>query len=169
MSAAVTNSSLSCTEVLGSSSYEDCKAHTDSTGTLHYYWYPDDSSVQYLHESFPQISPLDGVTDEHFINWMRTAGLPSFRKLYGKIDSDFKAGDSLAFDLTLNFEVTSYGGSKSLVITNLGATGSKSTALGNSYIVIGTLSLAVGVMFALKRLIKPRPLGDIRELSWNSY
>ena len=29
---------------------------------------------------------------EHFIVWMRTAGLPNFRKLWGKIDTDLKAG-----------------------------------------------------------------------------
>lgn len=28
------------------------------------------------------------VTNEHFIVWMRTAGLPNFRKLYGKFESD---------------------------------------------------------------------------------
>ena len=28
------------------------------------------------------------MTDEHFIVWMRTAGLPNFRKLWGKIEED---------------------------------------------------------------------------------
>lgn len=169
VSSVVANSSLSCTAVLGDD-YSDCRTYSDpSDGLLYYYWYPDDDSVQYLHESFPQISPIAGVTDEHFINWMRTAGLPSFRKLYGKIDSDFSAGDTLAFDLVLNFEVSSYEGSKTLVVTNLGVTGTKSDALGNSYIAFGVVSLLVGFVLAMKRIIKPRPLGDIRELSWNSY
>ena len=64
-----------------------------------------------------------GVENEHFINWMRTAGLPNFRKLYGKIDSDFAQGDVLSFNLTLNFEVASYSGSKSLIVTTLGYNG----------------------------------------------
>ena len=29
---------------------------------------------------------------EHFIVWMRTAGLPNFRKLYGKVTEDLKKG-----------------------------------------------------------------------------
>lgn len=33
------------------------------------------------------------VTDEHFIVWMRTAGLPKFRKLWGRIDVDMAPGD----------------------------------------------------------------------------
>ncbi len=165
----VHNLSQSCSEVLGAG-HSDCRRFVDPQLTTHYYWYPDDEAVQYLHETFPDtISPLEGVTSEHFINWMRTAGLPSFRKLYGKIDGDFRAGDQITFDLTLNYEVLSFGGTKSLVITNLGVTGTKSTALSGLFVVMGSVSLTIGVLFALKRLVKPRPLGDIRELSWNSY
>lgn len=31
--------------------------------------------------------------DEHFIIWMRTAGLPNFKKLWGKIEIDLQPGD----------------------------------------------------------------------------
>jgi hypothetical protein len=32
--------------------------------------------------------PPDLKADEHFQNWMRTAGLPTFTKLYGRNDQD---------------------------------------------------------------------------------
>jgi LEM3 (ligand-effect modulator 3) family / CDC50 family len=137
----------------------------------YYYWYPDDNSTQYLYESFGNIvNPIDGIQNEHFINWMRTAGLPEFRKYYGKIDYDFVAGDSLTFNITTNYEVQSFGGAKSLVITQLTEFGSKNAGIGKSYLAVGCINLIVGILFLSKRWIRPRPLGDIRQLDWgNSY
>jgi len=168
VSAEVTNTSATCEDTLGSD-YSDCHTYIDSAdNATYYYWYPDDDSVQYLHESYPEIvSPLEGVQNEHFIVWMRTAGLPYFRKLHGKIDSDFVAGQNVTFNVELNFEVNSFGGSKSLVLTTLAEFGGKNIALGRSYLIIGGISLFVGIVFALKRIIKPRPLGDIRQLQWS--
>jgi hypothetical protein len=62
-----------------------CQDYTDpKTGKKYLYYYPQDSTVQYLYESYPNhISPIVGVTDEHFKVWMRPAALPRFRKLYG--------------------------------------------------------------------------------------
>ena len=160
--------SVPCKSVLGGDySESDCGQYTDTDGTMYYYYYPDDDSVQYLYESFPDnISPIDGVTDEHFISWMRTAGLSTFRKLYGKIDTDISSGDALIFNITTNFVVSTYGGTKALVVTTLDENGSKTYALGNSYIITGSVSLFVGAVFALKRLLAPRKLGDVTVLNW---
>ena len=106
-----------------------------------------------------QISPLEGVTNEHFIVWMRTAPLPKFRKLYGRIHQSFKKGDTLNFKINANFEVRSFNGEKALVITNAGLLGSKNPALGIAFIVIGCLSLLLAVVFLMKESYSPRKLG----------
>lgn len=165
------NASLTCPEVLGHG-YTNCGRYTVTTaGNLvnqtYYYWYPDDENVQYLHESFPNVvSPLDGVKNEHFVNWMRTAGLPQFRKLYGIISKDVNKGDVIVFDIITNYEVASFSGSKKIILTTLADFGNRNYALGNSAIIIGAASLAVGILFATKRVFSPRSLGDIRVLNW---
>ena len=40
------------------------------------------------------------MSDEHFIVWMRTAALPTFRNLYGRIEHDLMAPATITFDVT---------------------------------------------------------------------
>lgn len=147
----------------------ECKLYNDTAkGQLYLFYYPDDDDVQYLYESYPlQISPIDGVTDEHFKVWMRVAALPTFRKLYGKIDHDFKDGDKIVFNVEANFEVDSFDGSKSIVISNLGEFGGQNPYLGVAYVVVGCISLMFALLFLLKQAIAPRAVADPSLLHWN--
>lgn len=147
-----------------------CKYYRSGNGTLYRYYYPSDDKVTYLYETYPlQISPIEGVTNEHFMVWMRTAALPNFRKLYGKIEStsDFLKGTKLAFMINNNFEVLSFGGSKSIVISTIGPLGGQNPYLGVAYIVVGSLALLFGVLFGLKQIVSPRPVGDPSLLPWH--
>ena len=155
-----------CVDVLGPG-YTGCGVHKTDQNVTYYYWYPNNDNVQYLYESFPEVvSPIEGVKNEHFVNWMRTAGLPQFRKLYGIIKADILAGETLAFTIQTNYEVASFKGTKSIVVTTLADFGNQNFALGNTAIVIGTMSLAIGIIFTIKRVVSPRTLGDIRVLKW---
>lgn len=130
----------------------DCDYYYDHKKDQAYlFYYPRNDQVQYLYESYPnQISPIDGVEDEHFIVWMRTAGLPNFRKLYGTIEGDLHPGDKLVFDIVANYEVHSFDSSKSLILTNLGEFGGKNIVTGQSYMTVGIFALTLGCAMFVK-------------------
>eukprot|EP01038_Epipyxis_sp_PR26KG_P009453 gene9453-12737_t len=163
----VSDSSVSCSSA---GLPDTCKYYNDTkTNTEYLYYYPNDASTQYLYETYPnQISPIDGVEDEHFKVWMRTASLSTFRKLYGRIHHDFKKGDKLVFQISANFEVDSFDGSKSLVISSKGEFGGKNPFLGIAYIVVGFISLLFALLFLSKQLINPRAVADASLLHWNN-
>lgn len=130
------------------------------------YFYPNDDTTQYLYETYPMISPIKGVTDEHFVVWMRVASFPKFRKLYGYFENDFKEGDSVSFRIENNWQVKRFKGSKSLVITTTSRFGGKSGSLGDCFIVIGGCCLIAAAFFAVKHILKPRRLGDEKYLKY---
>lgn len=150
-------SGQNCDSLLGKA---NAKAYQDSGGEDYCFWYPYDETTQYLYETYPQISPINGVTDEHFIVWMRTATQPTFRKLYGVIDGPFNVGDVIAINVTANFEVRSFGGSKAMVLSSQGEYGQRNNNLGMTYIVIGALSLAIGIVLLTVNRVRPRKYGD---------
>jgi hypothetical protein len=45
--------------------------------------------------------------DEHLIVWMRTAAMPSFRKLWGKLHMDLQKGDTIRVQVTNRYATTS--------------------------------------------------------------
>ena len=97
---------------------------------------------------------------------MRTAGLPTFRKLYGKFEGNISAG-TFQIEIESNFEVLSFKGTKSIVLSTGSWLGGKNDFMGIAYIIIGALSLLIGFIFLIKHLVSPRMLGDHRYLSWN--
>lgn len=141
--------------------YEDPK-----DGKCYRYFYPNDDTTQYLHETYPMISPIKGVTDEHFVVWMRVASFPYFRKLYGYFENDFKVGDIVSFQIENNWQVKRFKGSKSLVITTTSRFGGKSDSLGDCFLVIGGCCIIAAAFFAIKHIFKPRRLGDEKYLKY---
>jgi len=139
----------------------------DGTEVCYKYFYPNDDTTQYLHETYPNvISPIKGVTEERFIVWMRTAALPKFRKLYGFIDKDISKGEELTFEINANWVVNRFKGSKTLVLSTTSMFGGKNLALGNYFIGVGLACLIFGLLFGLKHYFKPRKLADRKYLKY---
>ncbi|ODV77319.1 Lem3/Cdc50 [Suhomyces tanzawaensis NRRL Y-17324] len=113
---------------------------------------------------FPQGYNESNIPDlgewELLQNWMRTAGLPSFFKLYGKNTTETLSSGTYEVQIGMNYPVTIFGGTKSMVITTNSIFGGRNMSLGIIYIVVAALSLALGVAFLVQHLFNPRRVGD---------
>ncbi|XP_051133026.1 ALA-interacting subunit 1-like [Andrographis paniculata] len=104
---------------------------------------------------------------EDLIVWMRTSALPTFRKLYGKIETDLEADEKITVEIQNNYNTYSYDGKKTLVISTASWVGGKNDFLGKMYMTVGGTSLCLAIVFILLYIAIPRPLGDTTYLSWN--
>mmetsp|Transcript_22998 Transcript_22998/g.72104 ORF Transcript_22998/g.72104 Transcript_22998/m.72104 type:complete len:421 (-) Transcript_22998:317-1579(-) len=120
----------------------------------------------YLYRTFPQVvSPIVGVNAEHFVVWMRPAGLPHFRKLYGRLSKTLDDDLDLVFTVQNNWDVSSFGGKKFLVVATTDA-GFESTFLGLAYITVGAICLGLAAFFLAFNLFRPRVMGDPKYIPW---
>ncbi|XP_062096828.1 putative ALA-interacting subunit 2 isoform X3 [Humulus lupulus] len=96
------------------------------------------------------LKPTVPLSDqEDLIVWMRTAALPSFRKLYGKIEMDLEADDVVTVTLMNNYNTYSFGGKKKLVLSTSNWLGGRNDFLGASYIFVGSSCIFIALIFLL--------------------
>jgi LEM3 (ligand-effect modulator 3) family / CDC50 family len=136
-------------------------------GVCYAYNYPFKNETRYLYEIYPQVvSPLEHVTNEHFVVWMRVATRPQFRKLYGYIEQPISAGTVLSFDVNLNYVVEGFGGTKALILSTNSAIGGKNPYVGKTFYYMGFFCLFCGFVFAIKHWFRPRKLADRKYLHY---
>jgi len=77
---------------------------------------------------------------------MRTAGLPSFRKLWGHIDAGLPAG---TYTVKINnfFDVSTFQGKKSFVLSTTNALGGKNYFLAICYLTVGSICMLFAMIF----------------------
>lgn len=92
------------------------------------------------------------VGNEEYIVWMRTSGLPTFRKLYRVINTDLKKGQTIKFTVNDVFPVRKFSGSKKIVLSTTTWIGGKNTFLGAAYITVASICILLGIGFAVKEM-----------------
>lgn len=97
----------------------------------------------------------NGFQNEDLIVWMRTAALPTFRKLYRRVNHEqesFKLGLPAGYyELVIdyNYPVTSFKGTKRVILSNTSWLGGKNPFLGIAYIVVGSICLVLAIVFLI--------------------
>merc|ERR1711916_230953 len=84
--------------------------------------------------------------DEDFMVWMRTASLPTFRKLYRIFPNGLTAGD-YSMEILEFFDSQQYEGTKSFVLSTVSWVGAKNAFLGYAYIVVGAICAVCAIIF----------------------
>jgi len=87
---------------------------------------------------------------------MRTAGLPNFRKLYGRVETALSPG-TYTMRIYNTYDVSSFEGKKSFVLSTTNALGGKNYFLAICYIVVGSLCILFAVIFCIAYLKKKGP------------
>jgi len=100
------------------------------------------------------------IEDESFIVWMRTAGLPKFRKLHRIIHVPLPGPKTYYLNISNHYPVHSFGGTKSVILSTTTWLGGKNPFLGWAYIVTGLICIILGCLFLVKHKNGGRPMGS---------
>ncbi|CAL5187073.1 unnamed protein product [Lathyrus oleraceus] len=104
---------------------------------------------------------------EDLIVWMRTPALPTFRKLYGRIEVDLNEGDIINVTIQNQYNTYSFNGKKKLVLSTATWIGGKNDLIGILFLTVGGVCLFLSLFFTIGYFVKPRQLGNPSHLSWN--
>jgi len=82
---------------------------------------------------------------------MRTAGLPTFRKLWGSLNESISPG---TYWVTINnyYNSKSFDGQKWFVMSTTGPFGGKNIFLSISYLVVGGVCIVISILFWVKKI-----------------
>ncbi|XP_015678433.1 cell cycle control protein 50B [Protobothrops mucrosquamatus] len=104
-----------------------------------------------------KLDPYDvnntGFVNEEFIVWMRTAALPTFRKLYARIRHDNFSGalppGTYYLNIGYNYPVLAFHGTKKVILSTLSWMGGKNPFLGITFLVLGSACILGGILMTV--------------------
>jgi len=108
-----------------------------------------------------------GYETPEFVVWMRTAGLPDFKKL-NRIILNGLAKGTYQISIQNIFPVWQFNGTKHVVFSTTSWIGGKNDFLAWAYIVVGIICIIQAVLFLVRHVITPRKLGDPKYLDFGN-
>lgn len=153
--------------LIAKSLFTDTFTIKDSTNTDlplqkdHITW-PSDKNYKFKNGPEWEKRQWTSVEDEAFISWMRTAGLPYFKKLYARVEQDFPKGD-YTLVINNNYDSASFDGQKSVFISNTGTFGGRNIFLEVGYYLFGAVCFGISLIFYLKQRMSKGTFGNQKE------
>ncbi|KAJ3309330.1 GTP cyclohydrolase II [Boothiomyces sp. JEL0838] len=121
--------------------------------------WPDIYGNGYTADNLPDLAKW-----ERFQVWMRKAGLPTARKLWGRNTTETMDAGTWQVSVTDVWDCVRFSGRKALVFAETGVLGPRNDFMSHLFFAVGAGSLLAGIFLVL---LKPRTTGDLSMLSWN--
>jgi hypothetical protein len=84
---------------------------------------------------------------------MRLAGLPNFRKTWGKIDNGLEPG-TYTINIDNKYDMSEYKGKKNIILSTTNYLGGKNYFLAICYLTVGVMCMIFAFTFTVAKLSK---------------
>ena len=108
--------------------------------------WPGDQGYKYKRSADSEANQWIDPENEHFIVWMRTAGLPNFRKLWGRIEDGLPAGN-YKIAIENNYSPEGWEGNRYVILTTNSLVGGKNFVLPSAFLVLGVSCIVASFFF----------------------
>ena len=88
--------------------------------------------------------------------WMRASPTSKVRKLWAKVDRPVLEKGRYRIQIENTWDAGPYKSEKWVIISQVNAFGGKNSIIGNAFITVGSISVFLMILMAVRKLIRPK-------------